>query len=94
MKATGALFGFLSFRSWETSTVKGPGWEIGQQVAFLVADRKFEIARADVRRKPSSWGSISTDMVVMLGTGADGGFADAVAWPFNDRSGSERGWVD
>lgn len=30
----------------------------------------------DIRRKPSSWGSISTDMVVSLGTGADGDSAD------------------
>lgn len=32
LKATGDLFGFLSFRSWETSTVKGPGggdWSAG-----------------------------------------------------------------
>lgn len=26
LKATGDLFVFLSFRSWETSTVNGPGW--------------------------------------------------------------------
>ena len=48
----------------------------------------FERKLGDIRRKPSSWGSISTDMVVALGTQADGESADAVAWPFDNRCGS------
>lgn len=55
---------------------------------MMAEDGKLEKKLGDIRRKPSSWGSISTDMVVLLGTEADGESADAVAWPFNDGSGS------
>jgi len=61
---------------------------VSRSSAMLAEHGKPGKRSSNIRRKPSSCGSISTDMVVVSSTEAYGESADAVAWPFNDRSGS------
>lgn len=90
LKATGDLFGFLSFKSWETSTVKGPGlgdWSAGR--------RHGGRAREAPRRGWATYGGSQAPGDRFQQTWwfrwvqkRMGESADAVAWPFNNRSGS------
>lgn len=70
MNATGDLLGFFSLRIWETSTVNGPGCRrlVSRAHGRRQTGEGAELGE-DVRRKPSSTGSISTDIVGDVGCG-------------------------